>query len=294
MGQPFPDPVFTGPSITFPIGGVPCAIWAEDGVKEAWPEDGPWAQVTFKCPWYKRYTVLQYLRGFSTYLGNGKLVRVPPWGYPSSPNLRCMEIGEIRGLGKIRTEPSTGWLVYEWALIPAIFRVPTWGAFPQGAGTQYDPSGEAFTETRIKASGQVFTPPGGAYYFCTGLFAGPVPQSSVGQIQGQLEINITRKWLPWVPVDAAMTLIGSVNNSTLQLSDHTFDQGTLMFYSMESEPAKDGATNLVWDVTYTLIGAIRDWNKFLNPDGSWEKINTKADGSGTFPYPYFDYFLVLP
>lgn len=274
------------PELELTLGGVQCTI-VEDGIRERWQKDQPAeADVTFKCKWADRYKLIAFLRGTSTVAG-GKIVRHFPFRYPSSPNLICLGIGEIYGI-KVRRD-AFNWQVYDWAIVPAHFEVPTWGETQQDPGAQNDPSGQPWTITKFKVSGEFFKPPGGRYiYAATGQ---PVKDGDVGIVLPKCEISITKKWLPYVPVNFFMANVGTLNANAFSLSDNSFPRGTVLLAGMNAEPNFDGAGNQTWDVEFTLIangsdpgGNPIDWNNFMPPGGTI--FLTIQDSNGTPPYLY--------
>lgn len=279
------------PSPSLTIGGVSCRIFIADGITESWPADsGATADVTFKCAWSDRYTLARALKGYINPAAYAFVI-VVPYQYPPSPNLFCTSIGEIRGIGPFTD--SSGWLQYKWALLPAHFTLPTYQAFPSVDSASDDPSGLLYTTTKFKVSSEVFTPPGGAYFYVGGADAGkPVEESHVGFVRPRCEIEMVRHKFPFVPLDACMSIEGGiVNDDTVTFADHTFPRGTLLFTGMDSDPQPGSIEGiLLWDLTFTFLGnATIEWNAFMDRAGKFNLINTKPDGSGDFPFNYISF-----
>lgn len=288
------SPPYTG------IGGYPVTIDCADEsqtVRESWPEGGPRVTVRYRCDAHVRYNVVAYLKGFSI-LKDGKIVRQPPHRYPPSPNLVCTEVQDIE-LTRPRTiqdGPLTGWPDHETCVIVAVYTVPTWAGWDAGTQDgQNDPSGELWTTTKTKVSGQVIQPPGGTYFWVTGPDSGsPLAEAQIGVITAQIEIEITRRWVPFQPIQQAQAFMGNVNASPLVYGNTTFAAGQLLFLGMDTEPDKDGYGTPVWNITYRLFGLNRSWNSVLARDGAYHLINSSAGGGGNTPFPYSDYYLAFP
>lgn len=280
-----------GLSPQFSILGVPVSIYTEGlgdrAVVERWPSSGPEADVVFKAPYDQRYTVIKGLRGGMVATGR-TFTYLPPLRYPPSPNLLCTAIGDVTGI-KPSTDQSSGWLTYQFAIIPAHFSVPTWDAI---GGPVVDPSGLPFTTTKFKASAEVFTPPSGSYYYIDGPDAGKVvAESSVGIIRSRVEISMTRHFVPFPFLNDIMEWDGTVNDAPVTFGDRTFPRGCLMFAGADTDPVSNPISGeRCWDYTFLFLGNFSiEWNEFMGLDGEWHLINDKADGSGSFPFEYVDY-----
>jgi len=274
--------------------GVPVSIAVEDvgsrAVVERVTSNGPEADVMFKCPYNQRFTVVRGLLGGVVATGK-TLTRLYPLRYPPSPNLFCTSIGDITGL-----KPFTdgfGWLNYQYSIIPAHFSVPGWDAIP---GYTNDPSGKLFTTTRFRVSGQVFSPPIGSYYYQGGTYAGkPVPDSKQSLIRPQVEISMTRQLMPFVPLDAAMTYVGSVNSSSVTIADHVFPRGCLLFMGIDTDPVADPSTgNRCFNIPFSFIGTYQvEWNEVMDPTGAWQLVNDDPGGTGDPPFAYEDFSILF-
>jgi hypothetical protein len=272
------------------IGGVTCTIDVEAGVTEESPADGgPTADVVFKCAYGSRYALVKALRGYVT--TSGKSINYhPPYRYPPSPNLVCSSIGTIRGLQP--KNDGSGWLVYKTAYVPAHFSVPTWTGFADQTNTP-DPSGQMYCTTKFKVSSEVFSPPGGSYYYTAGTNSGQaVEESSIGIIRSRVEISMTRHKFPFVPLNAIMGLEGAaVNSAAVTFADKTFPRGCLLFGGMTSDPQPDAATGDVYqELEFTFLGnSSVEWNAFMDRKGAYQLVNSKADGTGSPPFGYFSF-----
>lgn len=283
------------------VNGWPAAIFEDgtgNGVTESVDADGPRANVLFKVDYATRYEFLKRLGGYSEYTG-GTVVRHNPFAYPPSPNMYCFGIGDIKGI-KPRRQSLGGWLDYELAIVPAIFTVPKWSFDLQTDpnGNPNDPtdlSGQPWTTTDIRVNGEVFTPPGGTYYYIAGFGPKmPVEDSTVGIIKCHAEISIKRHWLPYIPIDEAMTYLGTVNKTAVSFGNRVFLKGTLLFAGFGATKTIDTIGNITNDVTYTVLAKTEDWNEFTGRDGSQYLINSSDDGSGSYPYSYVDFWKYLP
>ena len=279
---------------TLLINGVSTTIAVEDtggsAITEAIDQEGPTASVIFQCAYANRYTLIKGLMG--TVIANGRqIVRVPPYQYPPSPNLYCQSISNVYGI-KARRDTS-GWLIYDTARLTANFAVPKWQFNQAAPGGQNDPSGQPWTITKTKTSAEVFTPPGGSYY--VGPFPGgkPAEESSIGVVRPRTEISITRKFMPFLPLNEIQLLAGKVNQDTFIIGNRGLTAGMVLFVGANSEPSNDPAGNPTQDIEYTFMANDDyDWNTFQAKDGTWQALNTKADGSGSKPFASGDFSLL--
>lgn len=286
------------------IGGVACEFeLGADGsarsLSESWGSDGPKIALRYKCDFSKRYTLAQALRG-----GVVAGTRTTPHACPYSPNLYCLALGEFEYI-KPRVDAATGLLIYDQAIVPAEYGVPTWDAFGSAPGTpQSDPSGKAFTETTGKASVEVFQPPSGAYYWQSGPNSGKkVTDSTLGLFRPRTEFTVRRRFLPHVPLAAANLYLGSLNSITLYYGDMAYPPGTVLFATFDFEPNSDSIEGKTFDVTYTLVanGPVSSagtlitptWNQFMDTNGQYYAVADAAT-SGHPPYKVLDYWSNLP
>lgn len=298
------------PSPHLTIGGVDCTIsfgpdGTSEGVTEAWPVDGATATVYYRCAWTDRYTLAQALIGSSSYVDN-VLIRVPPHKYPPSPNLVCGSLGTIQpyGIGVLQTSQGglpAGWMTAQYAIVPATYIVPH---FDTGASSDppTDPSGQPWTTTRFRISGDVFTPPNRTYKYVQrtgdpnypqGTSAGiPVADSLLGIIRPQIEISMTRHRVPVeaFSIESIVGFIGKVNDNNVQFGNHIFEEGYLLFSGFNSTATVDTIGSLTFEVEYGLLGRFDySWNTIMAPDTNWYLINTKADETGQYPFDYADF-----
>ena len=275
-------------------------------MSESWPaEGGPSAVVTFQCRWADRYALAKALKGGVSQAADGSIVYLSPFRYPPSPNLRCLEIGRIEGK-KMVTDQETGWPLYELAVVPAVFSVPTWqpiGSDEGGGGEAEqvaDPSGRPWVTTTVNCSAEVVVPPKGTYYFADET---KVPDGGVGIILPQCEVTFKRMWMPYLPLKAMMALIGAVNAAPMRVGDYTFPRGTLLFANGPSQQDVDVDGVVTTNCEYKFLGRGNDskgfpieWNMLLSKGGDWQYISTSPDGGttpGQTPFRYAD-FTTLP
>lgn len=285
---------------TFTIGGVTCGLKVDGDGSSAIVEslnmmEGAKAKALISCAWASRYQVLRGLAGSVTMSGSS-IVRNAPFAYPDSPNLFCTEIESITPRG-VAPPAGSGWPQWQKAVIAAVFTVPKWQFASGTPGQQVDASGQPWTTTRFRGSGEVFTPEGNTYKWSSGSFAGqPVKNSHVGVVRPRTEIGMTRHWMPYVPVGFNATYGGTINQNPIQMSDHLYPQGTVLFSHINTEIASDTLGNLTQEVEYVMIANDDDidWNKYLDPGGSWTFIDTAGNGTGAMPFRYADFYSNMP
>lgn len=270
---------------------VECAVMTlPDGnynIQELQDESGPEAHVEFIMRWDDRYTFVQNVLGTSTSVA-GAVVRIPKLRYPPSPNLIAVAVTSIRG---IKASADTGgWPGQTLAAVTVVFRRPPYSVYGDEI---WDGSGRFYTVTRVKSSGEAFTPPTGAYYYeSTGT---QVEEASIGVLRGRVEINLTRVQIPigiMLPIVAQCQ--NKLNDVAVKISGQSFDRGQLLFASADFEPSADAAGSVVEDVHINILGNTdRDFNQYQTPTGDWDYINTASDGSGDRPFGYLDWWPLL-
>ena len=314
----------------FTVNGCQCYFEiGPDGQGDAIVENysldsGPESRCKIKCLWSQRQTVIRGLLGTVGYT-NGEVVRNPPASYPldqsqvfggNNPNGAylpnrwvCTSVGPVRGL-KWRTDDSggatntgiPGWGYYVWALMEAVFTVPLWQTSASPAGQALtDLSTYAYTVTKLRTSGEVFSPPTGAIIYAGGSYAGkPLQDVNAATIRARTEMSCTLVRFPIIPQVTLNALIGSVNSQPLQLGQYTFPVGSCLFTGVSTDPKPDPCNfGIVQDLelTFLLNGPASsfqngnggqsslDWNYFLDPTGAWVPCAYNQDP----PQPVFAY-----
>lgn len=280
---------------TISINGISCTFAMPGGrltIAESAGADGPQTTLVLQCDWEDRWDLVAALRG--TCVGNAySFVRTPPYALPNNPNLVCTSVGEFQYIGS-GVDGDDGSVFSQLARVPAQFSPVPWQFQDGDPNGQNDPSGQAWTVTRIKPSAEVYQPMGGTYYIAPFPSTTPLDEASVGLLRANAEIQVTRKFLPAMPLGAIASLIGSVNFFPVQFGDQTYKLGKLLLIAVESsDPYFDCLGNPVIDITYTYLGRAFSWNTVQDRSGVWNSLNTKADGSGTEPFDTND-FSTLP
>ena len=293
---------------TFYVGSVECAHRFPDGrfaIQEGSGESGPQVTVALKCYWDDRWNLIQALRGTCVGTISGGFTRTPPTQLINIPinglplalqtNLVCTSTGSMEYIGSGADE--TGALEGAFAVVPATFSPVPW-QFVDGDPTgQNDASGQAWTVTKIKPSAEVYQPSGGTYHLGPFPSTTPLDEASVGFLRANVEIQVTRKFLPNLPLSAINGALGKVNNTTMAFADLTFT-GTggklLAVAAEESEPYFDCVGNPVMDYTVTYLGRnVASWNSAQDRSGNWQRIDSSAAGTGNPPFGNYD-FTSLP
>lgn len=282
------------------INSIPCTIRVPEGrtdgviVEAVGYNQPPTAKLTFKCPWVDRYAVLLGLGGGVTGTAQ-RPVRIPPFLYPDSPNLRVISIDRMASHGKMALRTSDGWPTFDYALIDVTFGVFPWGFDQQDPGTQNDPTGQPWITTRFKSSSEIIVPTGGTFKWSEGPFAGkPVQDGKLAFIRGKFEIAITRHWMPAVPVQYMMFFENTINDSDVTIGDFTYPRGFLMLGPTNSVESADTLGNRTYEVEHTILGQRDyDWNSFFAPDWNFYHVDTAGDGSGRKPAEFADWFTPL-
>jgi hypothetical protein len=311
------------------IGGVPCGIYlGPDGTRgptETCTAQGRTATVTFQCRWNDRQPLIAGLVGVVGY-NRGNILRTPPFEYPFGQDdyasvggditasilekrLLCTAISRVQGTkwatdvegGEFSTK--IGWGGYTYALVTAEFSTPNYQILTSNPGTTgfQDPSNNAYTTTRVRASGEILAPPDGALVFAEGPLKGE-PLRDVGSAQPRvrLEVNVTRIRMPIIPLQLVEPLIGGVNNEAITFGTYEFKSGSVLFNGVNPEPRTDPYSGgVVWDIEYQFLvnGPVlhfgdtdpqeADWNWFIDPDGDWVLVSFA--GTDRVPFPYVDF-----
>lgn len=265
---------------------VPYTIIADEGITESYsPDDGPRATVRFKCLWSDHAQLARDLIGTSTSTGTS-IIRVAPFQYPSNPYLYCRSISSVRPLGK-KLIPLAGiglpWITGKYAIVEAVFWRP-----PFSFDGLDGPYGQAWTTIQFGASGEFMTLPDSTYRFGDGT----PTNTPIGKVVGQIEINVKRYFMPYLPIAQIASLLGKVNNAAYTIGGYSFPAGTLLFAGGPSEFANDTAGNITQDVEYKFVYRAVSWNKYYHPNRTtgWDTV---TDGSGNPPYDSGD-FTTLP
>lgn len=289
------DPAAVGG--VFTVGGKRCALYfGEDGTANPVTEqvnaeggEGPRATAIMQCLWPERYDVFRGLLGTSIVAG-GVIVRTLPLAYPDSPNLWCLDVGQV-----VPVKPRWGgaWFTAELARFPATFGVPRWSFDAEAAS---DPSGQPWTTTRVRVSAEVTSVPTGTFVWTAGDQAGKkVPDSQLGLLAPRNEISMTRHWMPFVPLRQVNGFIGTLNSQPIVLSDHTYAPGYVLFAGFNATESVDTLGNRTYEVEYVMLGSItHDWNALLDRGLVYRLVNTKQDRSGNYPFTYSDFWNGLP
>lgn len=274
------------------IGGIQCNIAHSDndpGIVRSWPSSGPQVTVRFHCGWSDAPSLAANLLGYVKEGDDGSISRVPPYRLPWAQQLYCQEISDevpLTSRGNF-----DGWTTYDTSMITAVFAPLRYQISAEEPGGRADASGLAYTTTRFRVSSEIYNPPTGAYFIAPfGSGAQQISQGSVGFVRPTVDVNMTRHWRAFLPLDAAIQLVGCVNDSDITLADRTFPTGTLLFQGMEAEPNNDSNGYPVFEINYTFAGhATIEWNEVQGDDGAYHLLNTKNDGTGDFPFPYQDF-----
>ena len=292
------------------IGGVPCTIyWGEDGqqygVKESWPEGGPHTTIYWACPWGFRAAVKQALRG--GLIGPGYSF-VRPHQNPYDSTMFCSSIGECINF-VARADQATGLAYWDYVVIPAEYTVSLVDfAATNSAANFVDPSGKPFTITSARASAEIMAVPTGTYFWEGGsLIHKPLQQGYLGILRPRIEFRLKFPWLTKMPVDFMLQYGGTINQPAISFGNHLFPSGTVLFPTSSSDPGRCGTWGKSFETEMVLIasGPVEDpanpgttfvptWNHIFAPDGSWQFVNSKADGSGVRPYRAASWWTALP
>jgi hypothetical protein len=297
------------------IGDVPATIYLGPeggvggfGIRESIGVDGRRASVYFQCLWSQRNALIKGLLGTVSYVA-GTVTRTAPSFYPVSAadngnglldqQVFCTDITSVTGTHAYTDSEGldtgqAGWIGYGYAIVQAEFTSPPYQVALPGDGPAFnDMSGQTYCISKARVSGEVFSPPTGAFVFAGGAFIGDkLLDVGAAQIRTRYEYSITRVRMPIVPIQVVTALIGTVNLDPLTIAGQDAPKGTVLFTGINPEPRQDPYSGgIIYDVEFTFMvngpgpgnTAQLDWNYFLDPGGSWSPITTAA-GQPVFQY----------
>ena len=300
------------------INGVSCNIFLGEGggISESNGPEGRRAIVHFICYWEDRLDLVQGLIGDVDYVGN-TITRIDPFAYPLASRdgitnnkifdkrLFCTAINSIDGV-KPWTDPDgtnvglAGWVGYIYAVVQAEFTTPPY-LIQDLLGPGITPTDPSFNDlsyhtyciSKVRVSGEVFSPPTGAFVFASGSFSGqPLLDVGASQIRTRFEVSITRVRMPLVPMTVVTSLTGTVNQDQFLVGGQLFPKGSMLFTGVNPEPRTDPYNGgIIYDVELTFMANGQandnttplDWNYFLDPGGVWSQVTT-AGGDPVFQY----------
>ena len=298
------------------INGVECNIYTgptgEDGhlTEKTSPDQGRSAMVRFKCNWQDRNDLMAGLLGTVSYEG-GTITRTEPYFYPTAPRdveagmfakrMFCTSITRIEGRGW-KADPdgeitgTQGWGYFQYAILDAEFTSPPYVIEPpagqDGTVAFNDLVGQTYCISKLRVSGEVYSPPTGAYVWGEGEREGkPVQDDNVGIILPRYELSVTRVRMPIVPCQLLDSSIGTVNKAVLSIGTNEVapEAALTMGYNPEprTDPYNGGIVHdieILWLVNGYLPAADQDksWNWFLDPTGGWSQDPDGNDGTPPF------------
>jgi hypothetical protein len=319
-------PNFPNETWLLQIGETPCNIYTgpdgENAIKESSTSaEGPRATVMFKCLWEDRNDLKAGLLGTVDYQG-GSIIRTSPFAYPVSEDdtvvtgglagppqvglfpgrLFCTDVSDISGVKWVCDSDGSitglaGWGYYYYAILAAQFTAPPYLqtlSFLNGVAFR-DLMAETYCVSKIRVSGEVFSPPTGSYLWVEGGRKGKqVQDAHCGLTRPRYELSVTRVRMPMVPMAVMDSLIGTVNETTLQVGSNTVSPDAALFMGYNVEPRSDPYSGgIVFDIELlwllngyiTSRGADGSWNWFVDPLGDWSGI---ASASSDATEPPFD------
>lgn len=299
----------SGPTPPIYINGVQCSYYAPEGrfaIKESAGPEGPVTTLVYKVDWADRWNLIQQLMPTCVIdESEAGFTRTPPFALPppysTNPNSNqvCTSVGDFIYLGN-GWDPSTGEHEGQYVAVPATFSCVPWQFVDGNPAGQNDPSGQAWTVTKIKPSCEVFQPTGGSYWLGAFPSTTPLDEASVGFLRANCEITVVRKFLPFLPLANLVQVdvddnpnpgLGSANATDMGFADTIFDPGTLLLVGSEfSDPYFDCIGNQVCDWTQVYLGRVgATWNQVQDRAGDWVEVNSSADGSGDAPFDLCDF-----
>lgn len=318
-------PNYWNPLLT--INGVPCNIWTgDDGqqghlAESTTLEGGRKSTVRFRCDWYDRDDLIAGLIGTVDYVG-GSIVRTPPFTYPRRPNDDrsqapgkifkprhfCTAITDVQGL-KWFADPDgsrtglAGWGGFEWAILTAEFTSPPY-LIEQVDGGFGDALGITYAVSELRVSGEVFSPPTGAYRWAGGQFNGDeLKDVHMGITRPRVELSVTRVRMPLIPYDTLAMMIGTSNQNSIPVGPHRVTPGAALFMGYNpraySDPYHGGIVydiEMLWLINGPVVagGADADWNLYLDPQGQWNQVVQDLDAANPpGPFPMADHYALL-
>jgi hypothetical protein len=249
---------------------IPMRIRVDSGIVEAHTHDeGPTAEVVFRCPFTQRYDLVNSLLGpvFGDLL-SGAIYRYPPCRYPPSPNLMAWDVTKIHNYGKPARD-FQGFLSFQWSDVTCVFK-----QFPFTTEGQ-----EAWTTVSIQNAGEKVSLPEYSYVFANDNR--PIPTQLPVNVFNR-QITIKRHRMPFIPFSQLNTLEGCVNKFDFPILGVYYPTGTLLFTGSNSTLEIATAGRVTYSVEYHLMYRPVDWNKFIHPRRGygWQFVNIDTEPGG--------------
>jgi hypothetical protein len=161
-------------------------------------------------------------------------------------------------------------IIYEKAEIELTFKTPVYD-FDKGGTDPGNITSDTYSVQSLEVAGEFLTLPTGTFKFPSGK---PI-DSDAGKFISIIGWNVTRKNIPFLPLDIIASCTGKVNNDLFM----GFPAETLLFLGTEPTQERDMLGNSQWSLEYKFsFKPVYGWNKILNPSsGAWE-IPTKTGG----------------
>jgi len=255
---------------------MPVTMYEMDGFpKERWQDNKFSATRKLLVDWDERYQALAELTA-----GAGQL-----YPYLANAGIRCKDVAVERAPGKQDqvTPSSSGLATYEYAMLTAEYRVPSYGEpqpYPASVSPvlHNDPSA-AISET-LRPSTEALQMPADLFEWSDGT-ALLDDEAPVRQVH-RMEYTLTRHNQTSVPA-AAVSYVGNVNSESISpilYPDVVFPAHTLLFMPPNIDIASDSDGNVLFNVAYSFAYKEEGWRKFWRADTeSYETIVKKSDDS---------------
>lgn len=270
------------------INGVVCQELVEAFGESFDLTQGPSARKGFLCPWANRYAVATGLLGLSNTTHVGGLITLQtPLQYPERTTMYAHQI-EIRGVGT----PTQGTAQLQWtnAVVSVTYQCLPW-SFAGIDYMQLDPTHPyIYAEQNMSFSSEFITVPGKGVKFVT---SGKPLDQDWGFMSPKLDMQITLKYVPYLPVVAILAALQAPINSATYLG---VAAGYLLFNGAENHQTRMSDGTFTQDVTYsfsyrpiapwdyTYDGANNIWDKVVGLGGA--AIIARSDLSTIIPADY--------
>jgi hypothetical protein len=264
---------------------TPHWIVFRDGLRETWSRDsGPTASVTYQCAYEDRFALARELMGYYT-IGSGitKLTNfIEPHRYPPSPNLVCLEIASIEGVGAKKNGEGSKWDPYIQARLVANYAVPpiAYGITDISPANQIDMSQPIIgCRQTIRGSAAMRLLPPGKLKFST---SGKVVEVDAGIPEGQSEIVLEFPRVPVLAHSLVKPYIGRVN--TQAIFGHAAGQVLLDSVEWDHSASSDGTD---CSARLTFLAKDSNWNALINDTGAYELVEYNSGGARPIPTANF-------
>lgn len=261
------------------LDGVPFSVHLDGGeFTESVTDKGPQATVPYLVDWRDRYRFANALMG--SYEGaQGRPTYVGAHRYPDSPNMFCLGVPRIKGLGERPLGTSGFFDCYAKAIVTANYGVPSYDDENQSnPDQQLDPEDPiTYCKMSVRLSGKGIEIAEGKLEFEDNSKA---YDGSMHYIEAESEITLEFPKIPYLPWRAIKPYIGRLNDVPM----FGCDRGQLLLSGMDTDDAATSEGRRGQQVVLTYLWQDRDWNTVIDETGAARIVRYRSGKLRPFLY----------